>query len=150
MQIRTEIEIEAPARAVWKVLTDFPRYGEWNPFIVAIHGELAPGARLSVRISQPETNVERTFRPRVLRCEPERELTWLGHLWMRGLLDGEHFLRLDAAGPERTRVVHGQDLSGLLLRYALASVTRTTRGIVYMNQALKRRVESLSPAPRNA
>ncbi|MFO7180386.1 MAG: SRPBCC domain-containing protein [Pseudomonadota bacterium] len=150
MQIRTEIEIEASAGAVWRVLTDFARYGEWNPFIVAISGELAKGARLSVRISQPETNAERTFRARVLRCEPERELAWLGHLWMRGLLDGEHFLRLEPGESRRTRVIHGLDLSGLLVRYALPSITRTTRGIVYMNQALKRRVEGSSPERRSA
>jgi hypothetical protein len=38
--------------------------------------------------------------------------------------------------------VHGQNETGLLLRFTLASVTRRTRGLAYMNLALKRRVEN--------
>lgn len=142
MEIRTEIEIEAAPSEVWRVLTDFRRYPEWNPFIVSIAGELAPGARLALTTSEPESNRERSFSVRVKRCEPERELRWLGHRGMKGLLDGEHFLLLEPREGQRTRVVHGENTSGLMLKFALAGVTRATRGFVYMNQALKRRVET--------
>jgi hypothetical protein len=142
MEIRTEIEIEASPAEIWSVLTDFRRYSEWNPFIVAVTGELATGARLRLTTSEPESNRERSFDVRVKCCEPERELRWLGHRGMKGLLDGEHFLMLEPVDPARTRVVHGENTTGLFLKLALAGVTRATRGFVYMNQALKRRVES--------
>jgi uncharacterized membrane protein len=32
-EIHTEIEINAPAEKVWRVLTDFAAYPEWNPFV---------------------------------------------------------------------------------------------------------------------
>ena len=32
-ELRSQIEIEAPADRVWQVLTDFATYPEWNPFI---------------------------------------------------------------------------------------------------------------------
>lgn len=140
MEIRTETEILAPASAVWSVLLDFERYSEWNPFVVRIAGKPEPGSRLEVTLSMPESAKEHTFRPRVIRCEPERELRWLGHLWMKGLFDGEHFFRLEERDG-RTRFVHGEDFSGLLVRFALQTVTLATRGFVYMNEALKQRVE---------
>ena len=46
--ITTEIEINAPSAVVWKVLTDFPAYGSWNPFIRQIKGKLIVGKRLGV------------------------------------------------------------------------------------------------------
>src|SRR5688500_12760347 len=95
MEIRTEIEIEAEPSKIWRVLTDFRSYPEWNPFIVSIEGELAPGARLALTTSEPESNRERSFAVRVKSCEPARELRWLGHRGMKGLLDGEHFLLLE-------------------------------------------------------
>lgn len=142
MQIRTETEIDAPPAAVWRVLTDFARYPEWNPFIVSIGGELSPGARLALVTSEPESNRERAFGARLQRVVEERELAWLAHRGMKGLLDAEHYLLLEPREGGRTRLVHGQNTTGILLRFLLASVTRETRGLVYMNQALKRRAEN--------
>ena len=36
--IRTEIVIQAPAEAVWAVLTDFPSHPAWDPFLTRIEG----------------------------------------------------------------------------------------------------------------
>jgi hypothetical protein len=47
-EIRTEIEIAASATTVWAVLTDFPRYGEWNPFLERVATELVPGAPVAM------------------------------------------------------------------------------------------------------
>jgi hypothetical protein len=146
MEIRTELEIAAPASEVWQVLTDFPRYGEWNPFITEISGELAEDAKLQVLLSLPEGRDLR-FSPRLLRCQENRELCWRGQVLFPGLFDGEHFFRLEALTERRTRFVQGENFSGILVRFAGTSITRAARGFVYMNQALKRRMEEGS-APR--
>lgn len=145
MEIRTEIEIDAPVARVWRVLTDFGSYPQWNPFIVSLEGELRPGSRLRVTLSLPESNKEQVFRPRLLKCEENAELRWLGHLWMKGLFDGEHFFRLHARDAQHTRFVHGEDFSGVLLKLGHGAITQAARGFVYMNQALKRRVETAHP-----
>jgi hypothetical protein len=145
MEIRTELEIAAPASEVWRVLTDLPRYGEWNPFITEIAGDLVEDGKLRVLLSLPEGRDLR-LAPRLVRCEANRELRWRGHLLFPGLFDGEHFFRLEAASEQRTRFIQGENFSGILLRFAGTSITRAARGFVYMNQALKRRVESLAPA----
>jgi len=33
LELRTDIEIDAPVERVWEVLTDFDRFPDWNPFI---------------------------------------------------------------------------------------------------------------------
>lgn len=123
------------------MLLDFRRYPEWNPFIVELKGEAKTGAALDLTISLPNSNSERVVRAQLLKCQPEDELRWLGHWWMKGLFDGEHFVRLETRGGG-TRVVQGEDFSGVLLRFLMPRVTEAARGFVYMNQALKRRVES--------
>lgn len=151
MELRTEIEIDAPPFAVWAVLTDFSRFRDWNPFIPSISGEARVGARLEVVISPPEGR-EMKFRPTVLVADPEKELRWIGHLFFRGLFDGEHFFRLVEVGGGRTRFVQGENFSGILVKPMAGLLTNTARGFVYMNQAIKRRVESLprEPAPSAA
>jgi hypothetical protein len=125
---------------VWTVLTDFRRYPEWNPFITSIEGELLVGDTLTLQISPPESS-EHRLRPKLLVCEAPRELRWRGHLFIKGLLDGEHFFQVQETGDGRTRFVHGEDFSGILLRFLHAQLTQVARGFVYMNQALKKRAE---------
>jgi len=37
--VSTEIDIAAPPSAVWKVLTDYDRYPDWNPFLIKLCGD---------------------------------------------------------------------------------------------------------------
>jgi hypothetical protein len=141
MEIRTEVEIAAPAAKVSRTLTEFAAYQEWNPFVTQISGELREEAALTVHLSLPEGR-DFVIHPRLLRCQEHEELRWRGHLLFPGLFDGEHFFRLEARGPERTRFVQGENFSGVLVRFAGRTITRAARGFVYMNEALKRRVES--------
>jgi len=142
MEIRTELEIAAPASHVWRILTDFPRYGDWNPFITEIAGELAVERQLQLRLSLPEGR-DFNIRPRLLRCDENRELCWRGHFLFPGLFDGEHFFRLESVSERRTRFVQGENFGGVLVRFSGRTITRAARGFVYMNQALKRRAEAV-------
>ncbi len=144
MEIRTEIEIEASAAEVWSVLIDFARYPEWNPFIVRLQGERAEAAALDVELSLPESNREQRYRAQVVRAEEGRELCWESQLGLKALFCQRHFFRVEALGPEKTRFVHGEDFTGWLLKPLIGRVTEAARGLVYMNQALKRRVEAVS------
>jgi len=146
MELRTEIEISGSPSRVWEVLTDFYAYADWNPFIIRIGGKLEVGERLSITTAMPGGR-EFSFRPRVLVVTPGSELRWRGHLFVPGLFDGEHFFRLVEIGEGRTRFVHGEDFSGIFARFATGIFTNTARGFVYMNQALKRRIEGTAAKP---
>ena len=139
-QLRTEIEIEAEPARVWRALIDFSSYSDWNPFIKSVAGPLAPGERQTLTLTTTEGG-ELVLRSVVLKVDEPRELRWRDQLWLRGLLDGEHFIQLVPLEGGRTRVVHGEDFKGLLLRYMGRRLTETARGFVGMNEALKRKTE---------
>ena len=145
MELRTEIEIEAPPERVWAVLTDFASYPDWNPFIASIQGDLAEGSELRVELTPPEAGSFR-FRPRLLRLIRDQELRWKGHFLLRGLFDGEHFFQLVPVDSGRTRFVHGEDFNGILVKFMGGMLTKTARGFVLMNHALRRRVLGLGLA----
>ncbi len=147
MQLRTEIEIAATPAAVWAVLTDRSRYPEWNPFITEFSGDLSVGATLDVTVAPPDSS-EMRFRPRVLRYEKDRELRWRGVLGHSFFFHGEHFFEVHPTERGTTRFVHGEDFGGFLLKFLARKLTNTARGFVLMNQALKRRVESVSALDR--
>ena len=136
-EVFTDIEIQAPPDRVWQVLTDFACYPKWNPFIRRISGLPKEGKRLRVYIKPPGTN-GRTFRPKVLKAEPKRELRWLGRLLIPGLLDGDHIFTIEQIGSERVRFVQREIFSGLLVSFLLQGLDMKIRlGFEQMNQALK-------------
>jgi hypothetical protein len=142
-EIEKTVEIEAPAAAVWHVLTDFPAYGEWNPYIRSIAGELQQGERLTVRL-EPPGGRGMTIRPTVLTAEADRELRWKGRLLVPGLFDGEHSLRIEPIDEQRTRFVHGERFTGMLVGLVKGVLAKTEAGFEQMNAALKERVEERS------
>jgi hypothetical protein len=140
-EIRTEIEIDASPARVWDVLLNFSSHAQWNPFIRSISGKPVPGERLVVNIHPPGGKAM-VFKPRVLVAEPDRELRWLGRFLLPGVFDGEHFFQMEGIGHARTRLVHGEKFSGLLVGMAKAQLDGGTRaGFVAMNEALRDRAE---------
>jgi hypothetical protein len=144
MQLRTEIAIEAPARRVWDVLTDFDAYREWNPFIGRISGDLTPGSKLRLEVS-PSAGRSLTLRARVTVVRPDEELAWrVSHMPVPGLIEGVHCFRLSEPEPGTTRFVQGEDFSGLLVKSNPTGLTSIARAFVAMNQALRERVQALT------
>jgi hypothetical protein len=142
-ELHSEIEIYASAERVWRLISDFPSYPQWNPFIRRITGEPTTGERLEVRI-EPPGGRGMTFRPTVLNAELNRELRWLGHLLVPRLFDGEHSLTIQPLEEHRVRFVQREVFRGLLVPlFARNLDNNTKRGFEEMNHALKERAETL-------
>ena len=139
-RIETDSEISAPASRVWALLTDFARMPSWNPFIKSISGNLLQGTRLAVHIAPPGSSGMH-FKPTVLSVRPERELRWLGHLFVPGIFDGEHYFLLEPIGENRTRLTQGEKFSGLLIGLLSNTLAATSAGFKAMNTALKQQAE---------
>ena len=84
-----------------------------------------------------------SFRPTVVVAEPNRELRWLGHLWLPGLFDGEHSFSIELLGEGRVRFIQRERFKGLLVPFLSKMLDwDTQRGFNEMNWALKLRAES--------
>ena len=88
-----------------------------------------------------------TFRPKVLRVVPDRELRWLGTLLIPGLFNGEHYFLLTPAGHKATRFTQGEKFSGILVTpfETRGLLKATQQGFEAMNAALKARAEAQVP-----
>ena len=140
-ELHSEIEIHASAERVWLMLTDFDSFPQWNPFIRRASGVIKSGARLEVHI-QPSGASGMTFRPTVLKAEPNRELRWLGRVLIPGIFDGEHIFTIEPLGDDRVRFTQSEIFTGLLVPLIMRWMNSDTkRGFEEMNQALKARAE---------
>ena len=141
-ELRSRIEIKAPAERVWQVLTDFAAYPEWNPFIRRVNGQPEVEERLVVRM-RPSGTRGMTFRPTVMKVEPNRQLRWLGHLLVPGLFDGEHIFEIEELDRARVLFIRREIFKGLLVPLLARSLDRNTqRGFEEMNRALRERAET--------
>lgn len=139
--VYTEIEIAAPAPAVWAVLADTEGHADWNPLIISMEGEVKEGAQLRNVLQLPGAS-PMEFTPRVLVATENVELRWLGDAGAPGIFDGEHYFLLEETGRGTTLFRHGENFTGFLSYPIFAFIGEDTKaGFEAMNAALKARVE---------
>lgn len=139
--IETEIIINATQQHIWDVLMNHKAYSNWNPFIKSISGNAQAGNSIDVTI-QPEGKKPMRFKPLVLKNEKLIEFRWKGHLFIKGLFDGEHYFKLEAISESQTRFIHGELFSGVLVSVLLKMIgVNTKNGFESMNEALKKEAE---------
>lgn len=140
--IERQLEVEAPAAVVWQVLTDLPRYGEWNPFVPECRSSLQPGERIEMQVRLGQ------------RLSRQVE-------WMTAFEEGRGFayrmrpLPLSALASRREHLIETVDegrcryrshfeLRGWLMPIVRALMqSHLDKGFSAMTQGLKRRSESL-------
>ncbi|HEX5379185.1 MAG TPA: SRPBCC domain-containing protein [Phenylobacterium sp.] len=143
-QIRTEAFIPAPPDKVWAVLADFERYAEWNPLNVKASGEARPGAKIRMtflNLARSGGTIDQTVT--LTTCEPGRALAWSGAVPL--LFRGRHHFTLASEG-EGTRLLHGEDLAGLIpMTFSRAQIARDfVPAYEATNRALADRVAALA------
>jgi hypothetical protein len=141
-RLASALEIDAPPERVWEQLTDFQGFPAWNPFIRSASGELQTGTRLTIRMKLGSS--ERTFRPTVIKVEPNRELRWLARIGPRGVFDVERIFQLEPLDKGRTRFAQSEICTGLIepILFIGGKLERDIlRGYDEFAHAIKNRVE---------
>jgi uncharacterized protein YndB with AHSA1/START domain len=140
--IEKTLEIAAPPAVVWEVLTDFPKYPEWNPFVVECRSTLQPGEAMDMRVK--------------LMAVPQRQVEWMNeHVpgqrfaynmkpFPLGALRSLRSHDLTAAGADRTRYRSYFQLDGWMMPLVRGLMGgRIEVGMRGMWEGLQRRSEQL-------
>lgn len=135
--LESSVHIHANPQQVWKVFSDFDSYAAWNPFIKSISGKLEPGKSFRAEIGTMK------FRPKLLRFEVGKEMTWIGRLLIPGIFDGKHSFVLEEQNDGTTLFMQSEEFSGILVGMLRKRLdTEILQGFQAMNKELKLRAEA--------
>lgn len=145
-EVDAQIDIDALPAQVWDVLTDFPAYTIWNPYIypVKLNGNLEPGATLEVTLHFGGKVI--TYQPTITVVQPNEELGLKGRAYITGIFDRQLQFKLEPLGTDRTHFTSHEVFTGLLIPVYRGLVGDAEHGLTEMIEALKDRVELLHPA----
>lgn len=134
----TETIIDAPRDDVWRLVADFERYPDWNPYM-SVEGRLAPRGEIRVRLGPQEAR-SRGVDARITVLKPPRKLRWQSRTVAPGLRDLEYEVVVAPLGKAQTLLVQRVREEGLLVMVT-RSDSMLTR-LEGMALALGRRAEA--------
>jgi len=141
---RTDFEIDASDEEVWAVLVDFESYGDWNPSLPSISGELREGSTVSLTLGlpgRPNLNVKAQLQ----EVTPNRRLIWRGNVGTDRLFVGQREFAIHRLAANKVRFTHVEDIKGLLAPLFEALMGDSVqRHHDTLNDSLKRRAEAIS------
>lgn len=141
IEVTASCDIDAPAEAVWSVLTDLEQFEDWNPFIRKASGTPEVGGTVRVRV-RPSLRVPLVFRAKVYDREDNRALRWRGYVVWPWLACGDHTFTIEPLGERRARLVQREAFTGVVPWLARRLIAREARrGFDAMNRALAARAQ---------
>ncbi len=139
MRIHTaSTRIAASPDDIWAILTDAPRYPEWDPGAERIDGEIAPGKKVTACI---KANPGRGFPAEVTEFVPGKRMTWSSGMPL-GLFRGVRTFTLSPREDGTTEFTLKEVFSGPLLGLIGRSIPDLTPTFEAFVEGLKARAES--------
>ena len=140
MQFRASTTIKAAPEVIWAILTDAPRYPEWDPGVDRIEGQIAPGAQVT---AYTKLSPGRAFPAKVTEFVPGRKMVWSGGMPL-GLFRGVRTFTLTPQADGTTAFELREAFSGPLLGLIGRSIPNMTSAFEQFAAGLKRRAEAAS------
>ncbi len=82
-----------------------------------------------------------TFKPNILSLESNKEFRWKGKLSISGVFDGKHYFILEFLGNDKTKFIHGEKFSGILVPLVGKMLDKTKKVFQLMNESIKNKCE---------
>jgi len=142
-KVDTEIEIDGSTNDVWKALTSFDEYADWNPFITSVSGDFKEGSMVDVTIALPFSK-SMDFNLKVEDLKKGTSFSWVSKMLEPKILDSVHYLRVEKTESGTVKFSQGEKFTGLLLYIVIPLIkTSIEKNFEKMNLALKNRVEGV-------
>jgi uncharacterized protein YndB with AHSA1/START domain len=139
MHNRIETRISAPRETVWRIIADFDRYQEWNPFTPQVIGKCAAGedVRVLVRLEGEPFWMPR----RVTKAVPDKHFEWIGTAWYSFMAPGQRALFLENDGMGGTLLIDDEYIGGLSAIMSKSLKATIRQRMVEFGQGLKTAAE---------
>lgn len=114
------VKINAPSNYVWRILIDFQRYPEWNPFTTSAKGHLSLGEPLELQVVMPKRG-DRAQTEIITTIDAPNQLAWGMTLGFKPILSARREQTLTTIDPQCCTYETSDAFCGLLsgLVYAL-------------------------------
>ncbi len=140
MKIQEKKPVSAAPEKVWKVLTGFEEYRDWNPFLQKIDGPLELEAPLNISMAGLPSKRQRFSVSGIVQNKyfSFTAVSVLGGWWYHS----EHVFRIVLQNGGSIEFVNEAYCHGLSLKFSKNKLSGLLRkGMAAMNNALKRRCE---------
>jgi hypothetical protein len=138
----TSVIQETPA-TIWAILTDAPRYSEWDSGVERVKGRIAPGETIEV---VSKANPGRTFPVKVTEFRPAERMVWSGGMPL-GLFKGVRTFTLSPSGDGGTSFTVREQYTGPLLPMIWRSMPDLGPSFHQFARGLKTQAESAGKSP---
>ena len=140
-ELTTEIQINSSPEILWKVITDFKNYYQWNPILQKIKGEPLIGKQLEIHLSTVGGK-KRVYHPKVIKITPNHELRWKGTFFFSQIFSGERIFLIEKLSENKVNFVNKEIFSGIGVRFTSPKMEdEIVASFKKMNEALKKTVE---------
>jgi len=137
---RAATTIHASPKTIWAILTDAPRYPDWDPTVDRIEGTIAAGEKLK---AFSKLSPGRAFPVKVSTFNPPEKMVWSGGMPL-GLFKGERTFTLTPKGNGQVEFVMQEVFSGPLLPLIGKTIPDLTEPFEQFAEGLKKHAERQS------
>lgn len=140
-ELITEIQITSSPEIIWKVITDFKNYYQWNPILQKIKGEAAIGNQLEIHL-RTIGGRNRVYHPNVIKITPNHELRWKGTFLLPQIFSGERIFLIEKLSENKVNFVNKEIFSGIGVTFTTQKMEDDiVASFKTMNEALKKTIE---------
>jgi hypothetical protein len=138
--IDTRIVIKSKPETIWNILTNTPRYGEWNPFLKEVKGNIKKDETIDITIQGVGKEGLDHFSSTILEVDSLHLIQWRGRFGIPFLFDGTHNFQITVLSDSTVQFHHFETFRGIFVPFV--GLDPYKQGFEKMNAALKARAET--------